>query len=118
MPAVEAGRLQRPDGASIAYEVSGSGPALVFAHGMGGNLMSWWQQVPHFADSHRCVSLSQRGFGASRNSLEGPKLSAFADDIVALLDHLKIEKTVFIGQSLGGWTGVELTLALPTRVAA
>jgi 3-oxoadipate enol-lactonase len=118
MPSVETGRLQRPDGAVIAYEVTGSGPALVFAHGMGGNLMSWWQQVPHFAHKHRCVTLSQRGFGASRNSPEGPKLSAFADDVVALLDHLKVDKAVFIGQSLGGWTGVELTLAHPERVAA
>ena len=38
------------DGASLYYEVHGKGPALVFAHGLGGNHASWWQQVPVFAD--------------------------------------------------------------------
>jgi hypothetical protein len=43
-----AGFLERPGG-QVFYEVSGSGPALIFAHGNGGNYLSWWQQVPHFA---------------------------------------------------------------------
>ena len=37
------GKLERPFG-KLHYEVTGSGPALVFAHGLGGNQMSWWQQ--------------------------------------------------------------------------
>ena len=42
----------RRKGAEIHYEVFGKGPAIVFAHGLGGNHLSWWQQVAHFAD-HR-----------------------------------------------------------------
>jgi len=118
LPAVQYGQLNRPDGASISFEVSGEGPPLVFAHGMGGNLLSWWQQIPHFANDHKCISISQRSFGTSKSPPGGPKLADFPDDVVALLDHLKIEKAVFIGQSMGGWTGVELTLAHPDRVAA
>jgi 3-oxoadipate enol-lactonase len=118
LPSTRSGQLQRPDGASIAYEVTGSGPALVFAHGIGGNLLSWWQQIPVFAHSHTCVAFSQRGFGASKAPASGPKLADFPGDVVALLDHLKIDKAVYIGQSMGGWTGVELTLAHPERVAA
>ena len=38
------GRLRRGD-AEIYYEVAGSGPAVIFAHGLGGNHLSWWQQV-------------------------------------------------------------------------
>ena len=41
-PARRAGVIARPD-CRIAYEVTGQGPAIVFAHGLGGNLMSWWQ---------------------------------------------------------------------------
>lgn len=118
LPSTRSGQLQRPDGASIAYEVTGSGPALLFAHGIGGNLLSWWQQIPFFAQSHTCIALSQRGFGASKAPANGPKLADFPADVVALLDHLKIDKTVYVGQSMGGWTGVELTLANPERVAA
>ena len=47
-PARTIGRLKRPFG-NLYYEVSGSGPALLFAHGLGGNHLSWWQQVAHFA---------------------------------------------------------------------
>ncbi len=119
LPAVQAGHITRPDGASISYEVVGKGPALVFAHGMGGNLLSWWQQVPAFALDHKCVTLSQRGFGASSGPSTGsPQLVDFAGDVVALMDHLAIDQAVFIGQSMGGWTGVELTLAHPDRVLA
>ncbi len=118
LPAVQSGQLNRPDGASISYEVSGEGPALVFAHGMGGNLLSWWQQIPYFASDYRCISISQRSFGTSKSQPGGPKLTDFPGDVVALLDHLKVDKAVFIGQSMGGWTGVELTLSHPHRVAA
>ena len=43
------------DGAEIHYEVYGKGPAVVFAHGLGGNHLSWWQQVAQFAPTHTCV---------------------------------------------------------------
>ena len=118
LPSVRSGHLARPDGASIAYEVTGNGPALVFAHGIGGNLLSWWQQVPYFAPDYTCIAFSQRGFGASRPPSTGPKLADFPADVVALLDHLDINKTVYVGQSMGGWTGVEVTLAHPERIAA
>src|SRR5579871_6085020 len=118
LPSTRSGQLQRPDGASIAYEVTGDVPALVFAHGIGGNLLSWWQQIPTFAPNYTCIAFSQRGFGASKARAGGPKLADFPDDVVALLDHLKIDNAVYIGQSMGGWTGVELTLAHPDRVAA
>ena len=55
-PARSVGRLKRPFG-DLYYEVSGSGPALLFAHGLGGNHLSWWQQVAHFAPHYTCVTL-------------------------------------------------------------
>ena len=58
------GRLKRPFG-DLYYEVSGSGPALLFAHGLGGNHLSWWQQVAHFAPHYTCVTFAHRGFAPS-----------------------------------------------------
>ena len=58
------GWLKRPD-CSIYYEVSGSGPALVFAHGLGGNQLSWWQQLAHFVPRYTCVTFAHRGFTPS-----------------------------------------------------
>ena len=58
------GHLERP-GCRLYYEVAGSGPALVFAHGLGGNHLSWWQQVAHFASRRTCAVFSHRGFPPS-----------------------------------------------------
>jgi 3-oxoadipate enol-lactonase len=117
IPAFETGRLQRPDGAVIHYEVAGEGPAVAFAHGLGGNHLSWWQSAPVFAEGHKVVTFSHRGFAPSvaPGGLADPTL--YAGDLVALLDHLGIARAVVVGQSMGGWTAVETALAAPDRVA-
>ncbi|MEO6623699.1 MAG: alpha/beta hydrolase, partial [Burkholderiaceae bacterium] len=103
------GRLQRPD-CEIYYEVTGSGPAIVFMHGLGGNHLSWWQQVAHFAPRFTCVTFAHRGFAPSSPLADGPNPADYADDLAALLDHLALDKVWLVGQSMGGWTGVEYTL--------
>ena len=70
-PARTIGRLKRPFG-NLYYEVSGSGPALLFAHGLGGNHLSWWQQVAHFAPHYTCVTFAHRGFAPSDPVAGGP----------------------------------------------
>ncbi len=116
-PATRAGRLARPDGASLYFESTGTGPALLFAHGLGGNHLSWWQQIPHFADKFTCISFAHRGFAPSTCASGAPDPQDYADDAIALLDHLEIEQAVFVCQSMGGWTGVESALAHPRRLA-
>src|SRR5207249_8687696 len=54
------------DGFRLYYEdTGGNAPVIMFLHGAGGNHLSWWQQVPVFADEYRCVTVDQRGFGQS-----------------------------------------------------
>jgi len=112
----QAGFLDRP-GARLYYEVAGDGPALVFAHGLGGNHLSWWQQVPFFRDRYRCVTFAHRGFAPS--TCDGPvDPAAFADDLEALLAHLGIDRFAIVGQSMGGWCALEMALRAPGRVRA
>jgi len=47
------------------YERVGTGAPMFFLHGLGGNHLSWWQQVPYFMRSFECVIVDQRGFGLS-----------------------------------------------------
>jgi 3-oxoadipate enol-lactonase len=117
IPTLTAGRLTRPDGAVIQYETGGEGKAVVFAHGLGGNHLSWWQSAPVFAATHRVVSFSHRGFAPSTAPDGAPDPRDYAGDLIALLDHLGIDKTIIVGQSMGGWTCVETMLAAPERVA-
>ncbi|MGH7248867.1 MAG: alpha/beta fold hydrolase, partial [Pseudomonadota bacterium] len=81
------GRLEL-DGVSLYYERAGGGPALVFLHGLGGNHLSWWQQVPYFMRGYECITVDQRGFGLSPDRA-GSFVDAHPSDLNALLDHLK-----------------------------
>jgi 3-oxoadipate enol-lactonase len=111
------GKLKRPFG-NLYYEVSGGGPALVFAHGLGGNHLSWWQQVGHFAPHYTCVAFAHRGFAPSDAIAGGPDPADYAGDLAALIDHLKLPDVRLVGQSMGGWTMLEYALAHPSRVKA
>ncbi len=111
------GFLDRPD-CRIYYEVAGSGPALVFAHGLGGNHLSWWQQVPHFRGRYSCVTFSHRGFAPSSAPAGGPDPNEYAGDLAALIDHLQIADVRLVGQSMGGWSALEYALARPEKVRA
>jgi pimeloyl-ACP methyl ester carboxylesterase len=108
----------RINGIDLYYEIHGEGPALVLAHGAGGNHLSWWQQVPVFSQQFRCVTFDHRGFGGSHDLPDGPGADAFVEDLRQLLDHLGIERTALVAQSMGGWTSLGFASKYPDRVSA
>ena len=94
-------------GTRLYYEdTGGPAPVVLFLHGAGGNHLSWWQQIPVFAEEYRCITLDQRGFGQSPDADRGPGPSALATDVLALLDHLGIGRAAIVAQSMGGWAAV------------
>ncbi|MCE2462971.1 MAG: alpha/beta hydrolase [Dehalococcoidia bacterium] len=103
-------------GIELYYESTGEGPAVLFAHGRGGNHLSWWQQVPVFSRNYRCVTFDHRGFGQSLNPPTEPGRDAFVDDLRDLLDHLGIDSAFLVAQSMGGLTCLGFALEYPHRV--
>jgi len=105
------------NGIEIYYESHGdeSDPAIIFAHGRGGNHMSWWQQVAAFSAEYRCITFDHRGWGASIAEHGSPLRENFIDDLTALLDHLKIDKVFLVAQSMGGFSCLGFALAHPER---
>ena len=103
------------NGIELYYESTGEGPAVLFAHGRGGNHLSWWQQVPVFSQDYRCITFDHRGFGQSLNPPAEPGRDAFVDDLRALLDHLAIDSAFLVAQSMGGLTCLGFALAYPQR---
>ena len=105
------------NGIDLYYESHGdeSAPAIIFAHGRGGNHISWWQQVAAFSGEYRCITFDHRGWGASIAELGSPLRENFIDDLTALLDHLKIDKVFLVAQSMGGFSCLGFALAHPER---
>ncbi len=115
------GTLERP-GCKIHYEVTGpssaSNPAIVFAHGLGGNHLSWFQQVAKFANHYTCVTFAHRGFAPSSPIAGGPDPTDYAGDLAALIAHLELTDVRVVAQSMGGWTAVEYALTSPSELKA
>lgn len=100
----------------IYYEVAGAGPALVLSHGVGGNHASWYLQASALTAHYRIVTWDHRGFGLS-NDAEGLGRAGYADDLIAVLDAVGIERAVLVGQSMGGGTCLAVTCTHPDRVS-
>lgn len=114
---MKAGFLDRPD-CRLYFETEGNGPFLFFAHGLGGNHLSWWQQVPHFRDRYTCVTFSHRGFSPSTAPQSGPDPAVYGGDLAALADHVGAPEISIVAQSMGGWSALDFAFANPKRVRA
>ena len=103
------------NGIDLYYEVHGRGPAVVFAHGAGGNHLSWWQQVPFFRRRYRCIIFDHRAFGRSLD-LNGNGRQWFARDDEALLHHLGEDSCAVVAHSMGGRTAIGVAFRTSIRV--
>lgn len=108
-------------GVDVYYEIHGNPDApdwIVFAHGMGGNAASWYQQIPYFRDTYRIITFDHRYFGRSRCPEEKFDPALFPDDVRAVMSAAGCERAAFVCQSMGGWTGSQMALQHPEQVSA
>ena len=104
-------------GAEIYWQALGEGPAVVLAHGVGGNHAIWYRQIDALSRSNRVITFDHRGFGLSRD-LDGRGRDAFVEDLTALLDRLGEAQVALVGQSMGAGTCIGFAHRAPERVAA
>ena len=102
------------NGIQTYYEESGQGEPVVFIHGFSLDHRIWQDQM-EFAKNCRVVVYDVRGHG--RSPADPPWTSADqVTDLLALLDHLKIQRANLVGLSMGGGIAVNFALAHPERV--
>jgi 3-oxoadipate enol-lactonase len=108
------------NGVTLRYELSGKGDrTIVLAHEMGGTLESWDGIAPQFAKSRRVLRYDTRGAGLSQKVRGDLHLDTMADDIAALLDHLKITgKVALAGIAVGGAIALHFAARYPERASA
>jgi len=105
------------DGTRLYYEEAGSGTPVVFVHEFAADYRTWEPQMRHFARSHRCVTYSQRGYPPSDIPNEPDKYlqDKFRDDVIAVMDALKIDKAHVVGHSMGAATALHVAIKYPQR---
>jgi pimeloyl-ACP methyl ester carboxylesterase len=105
------------DGLAFHYREQGEGTPFIFQHGLGGDVNQTFDiftPPPGF----RLVTMDCRGHGETR-PLDDPlkvSLGTFADDLVALMTHLHIQRAVVGGISMGAAVALNFTLRFPERV--
>ncbi len=107
------------NGRKLFYEFHGedSGVPLVLIMGLGGAHQGWLPfQIPDFASKHRVLIFDHRGVGESEDDGATFTTNDLAEDVVGLLDMLKIEKADFLGVFLGGMVAQEIASHHPARV--
>jgi pimeloyl-ACP methyl ester carboxylesterase len=105
------------DGTRLYFAEAGSGAALVFVHEFGGDHRSWEMQMRHFGQRYRCITFSARGYPPSDVPEKPASYSQnrATDDILAVMDHLKIQKAHVVGLSMGGFATLHFGLMFPER---
>ena len=104
------------DGEKLYYETHGDGPPLALVSGLGGTLAFWKPHVAAFARRFRVVLHDHRGTGRSSRTRMDYSVDQMVDDLVQLLDHLRIERAHFVGHSTGGAIGQTMALDHPKRL--
>ena len=94
----------------------GSGPPLVFLHGLAGSWQNWLEQLPVFARDHRVIALDLPGFGASPMPREQISIGGFARIVDEVMRALDVERADLVGNSMGGFIAAEMAIAHPERV--
>jgi pimeloyl-ACP methyl ester carboxylesterase len=97
-------------------DTGGSGTPLVLMHAATGSVRAWEHQVPAFtAAGYRVVSFDRRGWGRTESTAGSPPGTA-ADDLIALMDHLHIDRFHLVGTAAGGFVAFDTALSFPTRL--
>ncbi len=107
-------------GTTIHYTIDGTGEPVVLIHGLGSSEQINWRlpgTIKLLAESHQVIAFDLRGHGRSgkpeKESDYGVEMS---EDVVRLMDHLKIEKAHVVGYSLGGMIAMKVAVDHPERV--
>ena len=105
------------DGVKLYYEVTGAGAPVIFVHEFAADHRSWEAQMRHFGQRYRCITFGARGYPPSDVPEKPSSYSQVraTDDILAVLDHLKIPAAHVVGLSMGGFATLHFGFRHPTR---
>lgn len=109
-------QMTLPDGDHLHYETTGTGPALVLISGLTGLAAFWQPHVAILARAFTVITHDHRGCGHSAKPAIDYSVEQMTGDVIALMDHLEIERAHVVGHSTGGVIGQVMAIDYPDRL--
>jgi pimeloyl-ACP methyl ester carboxylesterase len=111
------------DGCQLHYEEygqeqNGQGTPVLLVHGLGSSTRDWEYQIPVLAEHYRVIAVDIRGHGRSDKPRERYSIAGFAEDVVALIEHLQLAPVHLVGISMGGMIGFQLGVDRPELLSS
>lgn len=101
----------------IAYRERGTGPALFFVHGMGGDSANWETEYEQFSDRYRVIGWDAPGYGGSDPfDTDLPSVGDYVMAMASFLDALGIDQVHLVGHSYGGIMVTGFHRSFPDRM--
>ena len=117
LPKPEASGTAPVNGIRIWYAEFGHGEPVLFVHGGLANANYWGNQVRALSDRYRVIVMDSRGHGRSTRNAQPYGYDLMSDDVIGLLDYLKIKKVSLIGWSDGAIIGLDIAMHHPERLS-
>jgi len=113
-------KTQTINGVPINFTLDGptGAPLITFAHALSLNLRSFDNQIDAFKDQYQVLRLDLRGHGKTDRDGGSFSMEDLADDVVGLWDHIGVEKSHFVGSSLGAMVGLAVALDHADRLSS
>lgn len=102
---------------TLAVELTGRGPLVIFLHGIGGNRSNWRDQLEAVGNEFTGAAWDARGYGSSDDYDGALQFRDFADDLLRLLDSLGVTRAHLVGTSMGGRIALDFYARSADRVA-
>src|SRR5262249_26866135 len=96
------------------YEITGSGPDVIFVHGEDHDIELFEHQVAYFSKWFRCITYDRRGHGKTELTPYGYSLHNQTLDLAVLLDHLQVSRLVIVAVAMATPIAVSFALVIPS----
>ena len=106
-----------PGSPRLAVDHAGTGPLVLFLHGIGGNRSNWTEQIDACSAGFHAAAWDARGYGDSDDYPDRLDFGDFADDVLRVLDHFGERKAHLVGLSMGGRIAQDFYAIFPDRVS-
>ena len=100
------------------FDTKTEGPVILCLHGRWGRAETWYDFIQHYGKQYRIIAPDQRGHGLSGKPISEYSAEEMAEDMVELLDYLKLDSVIAAGHSMGGRIAGYMAALYPERIKA